>query len=126
MNNGVDVILDQWELEPGDDVPKFMEQSVRRANKVLMICTEPYVRKADDGKGGVGYESMIVTGELAEIRPSGSDLDVGGRAARIVPGGHRRRCLEVKYKALNLWEDGTLIFSADALDFVCWRPIQKE
>lgn len=66
MENGVDVILDQWDLEPGDDVPKFMEQSVRRANKVLMICTEAYVRKADDGKGGVGYESMIVTGELVQ------------------------------------------------------------
>jgi hypothetical protein len=61
-----------------------------------------------------------------QIRTSGFDLDVGGRAARIVPGGHRRRSLEVKYKTLNLWEDGTLIFAADALDFVCWRPIQKE
>jgi hypothetical protein len=29
-----------------------------------MICTEAYVRKADDGKGGVGYEAMVVTGEL--------------------------------------------------------------
>ena len=66
MDKGVDVILDQWDLEPGDDVPKFMEQSVRRANKVLMICTEAYVRKADDGRGGVGYESMIVTGELVQ------------------------------------------------------------
>jgi hypothetical protein len=60
-----------------------------------------------------------------QIRASGFDLDVGGRAARIVPGGHRRRALEVKDKALNLWEDGTLIFSADALDFVCWRPTRK-
>ncbi len=66
MEKGVDVILDQWDLEPGDDVPKFMEQSVRRANKVLIICTDAYVRKADDGKGGVGYESMIVTGELVQ------------------------------------------------------------
>jgi hypothetical protein len=61
-----------------------------------------------------------------QIRTSGFDLDVDGRAARIVPGGHRRRSLEVKYKTLNLWEDGTLIFAVDALDFVCWRPIQKE
>jgi len=61
-----------------------------------------------------------------QIRPSGFDLDVGGRAARIVPGGSRRRALEVKYKSLNLWEDGTLIFAADAQDFICWRPIQKE
>lgn len=61
---GIDVILDQWEIGPGDDVPKFMEQSVRRARRVVMVCTEPYVRKADDGKGGAGYEAMVVTGEL--------------------------------------------------------------
>ena len=41
-----------------------MERAVKAADSVLMICTEPYVRKANDGKGGVGYEAMIVTGEL--------------------------------------------------------------
>lgn len=61
---GIDVILDQWEIGPGDDVPKFMERSVKRALRVLMVCTEPYVRKADDGKGGAGYEAMVVTSEL--------------------------------------------------------------
>ena len=70
MENGIDVILDQWEIEPGDDVPKFMERAVNEADRVLMVCTESYVRKADDGKGGVGYEAMIVTGEL--VRDLGS------------------------------------------------------
>jgi hypothetical protein len=64
MEKHVQVIFDQWDLEPGDDVPKFMERAVKQADRVLMICTEPYVRKANDGKGGVGYEAMIVTGEL--------------------------------------------------------------
>ncbi len=64
MEKGVQVIFDQWDLEPGDDVPKFMERAVKQADRVLMVCTEPYVRKANDGKGGVGYEAMIVTGEL--------------------------------------------------------------
>jgi hypothetical protein len=83
VENGVEVILDQWELGLGDDVPKFMEKSVGRADRVLMICTENYVRKADDGKGGVGYEAMVVTGELVRkletnkfvpvIRQSGSE-----------------------------------------------------
>jgi len=41
-----------------------MEQSVFKADRVLMICTETYVKKADEGKGGAGYEAMIVTGEL--------------------------------------------------------------
>ncbi|OAI27730.1 toll/interleukin-1 receptor domain-containing protein [Methylomonas koyamae] len=64
MENGINTILDQWELRPGDDVPKFMERNVRRCDRVLMICTESYVHKADEGKGGVGYEAMVVTGEL--------------------------------------------------------------
>lgn len=62
----VDVVLDQWDLGPGDDVPKFMEMAVGESDRVLMICTESYVRKADEGKGGVGYEAMIVTGELVK------------------------------------------------------------
>lgn len=64
LNNGVNVLLDQWELSLGDDLIKFMEHSLTNADRVLMICSEPYVKKADEGKGGVGYEAMIVTGEL--------------------------------------------------------------
>ncbi len=64
MENQVAVILDQWDLSPGDDVPKFMEKSVLEADRVLVICTEPYVHKANEGMGGVGYEAMIVTGQL--------------------------------------------------------------
>src|ERR1700733_11557165 len=62
--NGVEVTIDAWDLRPGDDIPKFMERGVRAANRVLMICSELYVSKANDGVGGVGYEAMIVTGEL--------------------------------------------------------------
>ena len=61
------------------------------------------------------------------LRHSGFDLDTGGRAARIVEGGTRRRSLEPKYKSLNLWRDGTLIFAANALDFpVCWQPVPQK
>lgn len=64
VENGVDVILDQWDLGPGDDLAKFMEHSVRDSDRVLMICTENYVKKSNDGHGGVGYEAMIVTSEI--------------------------------------------------------------
>jgi hypothetical protein len=64
--NGVDAILDQWNLAYGEDVPHFMTRSVQEADRVLMICTPAYVRKANDGQGGVGYEAMIVTGELVK------------------------------------------------------------
>jgi hypothetical protein len=43
MENGIEVVLDQWEIEPGDDVSKFMERAVNEADRVLMVCTEAYV-----------------------------------------------------------------------------------
>ena len=64
MNKGIDVILDQWDLRLGDDVPKFMERSVRESDRVLVVCTNMYMQKFNDGIGGVGYESVVVTGEL--------------------------------------------------------------
>lgn len=63
-NTGVDAIIDQWELKPGDDVPHFMEKHLANSNRVLMICTDRYVEKANAGKGGVGYEKMIITADL--------------------------------------------------------------
>jgi len=51
--------------------PNTWNESVAWADRVLMICTEAYVRKADEGKGGVGYEAMIVTGEL--VKDLGTD-----------------------------------------------------
>jgi hypothetical protein len=45
-----------------------METQLAAAEKVLMVCTERYVQKANAGVGGVGYEKMIVTaGLLARI-----------------------------------------------------------
>jgi hypothetical protein len=63
-NNGIDSILDQWELTPGDDLPHFMEQNLSKANYIIMVCTERYVSKANQGTGGVGYEKMIITSSL--------------------------------------------------------------
>lgn len=63
-SNGVESVIDQWALGPGDDLPHFMEQNLATADRVLMICTESYVQKANTGTGGVGYEKMIVTADL--------------------------------------------------------------
>jgi len=57
-SNGIEAVLDQWALKPGDDLSHFMEQNLSSADKVLMICSENYVSKANSGKGGVGYEKM--------------------------------------------------------------------
>lgn len=64
--NGVDVTLDQWHLDYGDDRLHFMERSVVSAGFVLIICTPHYAEKSDDRAGGVGYESNIITSRIAE------------------------------------------------------------
>jgi len=33
---------------------------------VLLVCTPAYARKASEGSGGVGYERLVVTGEMAQ------------------------------------------------------------
>jgi hypothetical protein len=63
-NNGIDAILDQFELQPGADLPHFMETNLSSADKIIMICTDQYVNKANNGQGGVGYEKMIITSSL--------------------------------------------------------------
>lgn len=63
-DNGVDVILDRWDLSVGQDKFAFMEQSIEKADKVLILCDKMYVKKADIREGGVGTETMIITPEV--------------------------------------------------------------
>lgn len=83
-NVGVDAVLDQWDLGPGDDIPHFMERNLATADRVLMICTPNYVDKANAGAGGVGYEKMIVTAELMRTIDSNKVIPIirqdGGHA----------------------------------------------
>lgn len=62
--HGVDVILDQWDLRLGDDLPFFMEDGLKASHLVLCICSDNYTIKANNRKGGAGYESKILTAEL--------------------------------------------------------------
>jgi hypothetical protein len=63
-NSGIDAIIDQWELKPGDDLPHFMETHLAKSDYVVMVCSDRYVEKANSGTGGVGYEKMIITADL--------------------------------------------------------------
>ena len=63
---GIDAILDQWDLGLGDDITRFMERGIVNADRVLVICTDKYVSKANADEGGVSYERMIVNAELVQ------------------------------------------------------------
>jgi len=66
--DGVETILDQWELAPGDQVQEFMERAVRENDFVLIICTPRYKDRSDSRTGGVGYEGDIMTAEVYRDR----------------------------------------------------------
>ena len=68
---GVDAVLDVWDLKPGDDVARFMEH-LASVDRVVIVCSENYAQKAVAGKGGVGYETMLVTARSFRIAGSSS------------------------------------------------------
>lgn len=65
-SNGVDVILDRWNLTLGKDVASFMENGLSISKRVLCVCSEIYVDKANNKSSGVGYEKQIMTAELMD------------------------------------------------------------
>lgn len=63
----INVVYDRKDLYPGQDMNFFME-SVLTSDKidaVIIVCNKDYAAKANDRRGGVGYESEII---LSEIR----------------------------------------------------------
>ncbi|GHV95693.1 hypothetical protein AGMMS50293_20130 [Spirochaetia bacterium] len=68
QQEGVDVVLDKWDLNLGNDSLPFMEQMVNddTVKKVLMICDKNYVEKANKRKGGVGIETQIISKKVYE------------------------------------------------------------
>ncbi len=66
----VEVILDQNELQAGKDLAYFMESSMERASKVLLILTPNYKLKAEGRAGGAGYEYSMISQGLFEVQAS--------------------------------------------------------
>jgi len=62
----VDASLDRWDLSLGQDTSAFMQHGISESDRVVPVCTENYVKKADGGSGGVGYERLVVTAELVQ------------------------------------------------------------
>ena len=62
--SGVNVFLDIWDLGPGDSLTNFMNRAINESEKILVICTKNYYEKSSQGKGGVGYESQILSSNM--------------------------------------------------------------
>ena len=66
MSDGVEVILDVWDLNEGDDKYAFMERMVtdESVSHVLVFSDQKYAAKADAREAGVGTESQIISQEV--------------------------------------------------------------
>ena len=97
ISNGIDVILDVYDLKEGQDKYAFMEQSVNdpSVDKVLIICDRSYMEKANDRSGGVGDETVIISPEIygqmkqEKFIPIAFEVDKEGKAC--IP--HYLRCV---------------------------------
>ena len=65
-NNGVDIILDKWDLKEGHDSVTFMEEMVNNPEikKVIIVSDKKYTEKANGRNGGVGTETQIISKEI--------------------------------------------------------------
>lgn len=67
LRDGVEVILDRWDLKYGHEMYVFMEQMVTdpSVDKVLIVCDSKYKEKADGRIGGVGNEVELMINCIA-------------------------------------------------------------
>ena len=68
LMDGVQVIIDIYDLEDGQDTNVFMEKMVTDScvTNVLIFCDKGYSEKADTRTKGVGIESQIISQEIYE------------------------------------------------------------
>lgn len=64
--SNIRVIIDERNLEIGDDLPLFMEKNLVESNFIIVILTPGYKKRADDREGGVGYEASIMAASLSK------------------------------------------------------------
>src|SRR5713101_3784811 len=81
--DGVETVLDQWHLVPGDQLPAFMEKAVRESDYVLIVCTPRYRGRSERRVGGVGYEGDIITGQVLATRNQRKFSPYYGRASGV-------------------------------------------
>lgn len=86
IEQGVQARLDRFHLRHGMDLPQWMCNELALAKKVIVVCDEAYKQKADGRLGGVGWETMIIQGDLASLPPDSTKYQVVVRAEEIDRG----------------------------------------
>lgn len=63
MHDAIDVVIDLWNLKPGQNINKFIEEnaSCKDIDRVIIFSNEKYATKANGREGGVGKETDIIS-----------------------------------------------------------------
>ncbi|MDP3014796.1 MAG: toll/interleukin-1 receptor domain-containing protein [Candidatus Subteraquimicrobiales bacterium] len=86
IDNGIQARLDKFHLRRGMDLPQWMCNELALAQKVIVVCDETYKQKADGRLGGVGWETMIIQGDIANLPPDSTKYQIVVRAEDINQG----------------------------------------
>jgi hypothetical protein len=86
IDNGIQARLDKFHLRRGMDLPQWMCNELALAQKVIVVCDETYKLKADGRLGGVGWETMIIQGDVANLPPDSTKYQVVVREEDIDDG----------------------------------------
>jgi len=64
QRSSIETKLDKWDVLPGQDIKKYMLDSITESDYVILVCTPHYVDKAKQKQGGVGQENFIINSDL--------------------------------------------------------------
>lgn len=81
-SDGIETILDRWEVAVGEHFTHFMERSIARSDYVLLVCTPTYRLKSENRMGGVGYEGNIMTAELCDSQNHSKFIPIIAKGTR--------------------------------------------
>lgn len=119
--DGVETVIDHWEVRPGDDIPYFIEKAIRENKFILIICTPRYKARSEARLGGVGYEGTIITAEIFEGRDRELDENQKKRFIPILRMGEWRSVaptwlkgrlyIDFRGEALNVEEYEKLVWT---------------
>jgi len=125
-SNGVNVILDRWNLKLGSNLASFMERELSKSNRVICICSDTYVNKANKGKGGAGYEKQIMTAELIQDQNTNwiIPLIVNNQSEKRTPTFLAGK-MYISFEDSNLYESKYEELLRDLLDEPSIPPLGK-
>ncbi|WP_086652507.1 toll/interleukin-1 receptor domain-containing protein [Acetobacter malorum] len=130
IENGIDIVLDQYDLHEGDDMNHFMEKSIadKTIDRIIVICDKNYVEKANQRKGGAGFEAGIISQEVAsQIESPSGGKKICGVVVDVDNDGNY--CLPTYLKAhlaINMIGEGRYTNSEQLVRWVYNKPALKK